>query len=69
MERTPVQSSNIVSVGYDSSVETLEVEFKSGAVYQYFNVPTLLYEQLMCAPSVGAFFNANVRNCFAYSQA
>ena len=39
MNRKPVRSSNISSIGYDSESKTLEIEFHSGGVYQYFNVP------------------------------
>lgn len=67
MQRTPVASSNIASIGYDIGSETLEIEFKSGKAYQYFNVPQLIYEQLMAAPSHGVFFNANIRNIYAES--
>ena len=35
MDRTPVVSSNINSIGYDASSSVLEVEFRSG-LYQYF---------------------------------
>lgn len=69
MERIPVQSSNLVSVGYDTDAEILEVEFKSGAVYQYFNVPQVLHEQMMSAGSVGTFFNGEIRNRFPASKA
>lgn len=65
MDREPVSSSSLVSVGYDPTSEKLEVEFKSGLVYEYYNVPQFVYDQLMQAPSIGAFFNAQVRNSFA----
>lgn len=67
MDRQSVQSSNLVSVGYDPETETLEIEFKGG-VYQYFNVPQFIFEQLMSAPSHGVFFNANIRNAFACAR-
>lgn len=38
MIRQPVSSSNIRSIGYDSKSNTLEIEFHSGGVYQYFGV-------------------------------
>ena len=38
MIRQPVSSSNIRSIGYDSESNTLEIEFHSGGVYQYFGV-------------------------------
>lgn len=37
MNRLPVVSSNIASVGWEDG--TLEVEFNHGAVYQYEHVP------------------------------
>lgn len=41
MNRTPVESSNIKSIGYDQKTETLEVEYKGTgkpAIWQYFEV-------------------------------
>ena len=39
MKRAPVDSSSIATVGYDPASRTLEIEFRDGDVYQYFNVP------------------------------
>ena len=60
MQRTPVSSSNIHSIGYDPHSSVLEVEFNSGDVYQYLNVPKRLYHQLVNAASPGQFLNTNV---------
>lgn len=68
MERIPVASSNLLSVGYDPASETLEVEFRNQGVYQYYNVPQVVHEQLMQAPSIGSFFNANIRYAYAYQR-
>jgi hypothetical protein len=67
MERTPVTSSNVVSIGYDSQAETLEVEFKSG-VYQYYNVPQSIYDQMMVADSIGKFLNVYIKPVYPYSK-
>lgn len=64
MERTPVQSSNLLEIGYDPATETLEVMFKNGGVYQYYNLPQHMYDQLMQAPSHGTFFNNEIRGHF-----
>ena len=61
MEREPVQSSNLWSVGYDPDSQTLEIEFKGGHVYQYFGVPESLYFDLMNAGSKGSFFHHHIR--------
>lgn len=62
MERKSVESSNLASIGYDAENEILEVEFKHGGVYQYFDVPENVYEELMNADSHGIYFSANIRN-------
>ncbi len=61
MNRQPVSSSNISSVGYDERTQTLEVEFHSRAVYQYYGVPTAIFHGLLTAPSVGSYFAVNVK--------
>ena len=68
MEREQVSSSNLVSIGYEPESETLEVEFKTSGVYQYFNVPMFMHERLMTADSVGKFFNAGIKNAYPCSK-
>lgn len=57
MNRTPVRSSNISSVGYDPASRTLEVEFNSGGVYQYSGVPETIYQGFTRAASKGSYFH------------
>ena len=68
MKRTSVRSSNLVSVGYDENSQTLEVEFKEGRVYRYFNVPMSVYIALMAASSVGSYHAANIKEKYKYEQ-
>jgi KTSC domain len=58
MDRHRVDSSNIVSVGWEDGV--LEVEFTKGEVYQYQGVPEHLYMDLLHARSVGKKFAAEI---------
>lgn len=62
MQRVPVESSNIASVGYDGPRYILEIEFADGAVYQYARVPSHLHEAMMQAESKGAFFHRWIRD-------
>ena len=50
------------SVGYDSAQQILEVEFTSGAVYQYLEVPSAIFDELMHAESKGRYFNQEIRD-------
>ena len=68
MEREPVSSSNIASIGYDPDSETLEVEFNTSGIYQYFNVPSFMHERLIMADSVGKFFNAEIKEAYPCSK-
>jgi hypothetical protein len=64
MKREPVESSNIRSVGYDASIERLEIEFANGNVYQYHNVPQQEYDEFMRANSQGRYFALHIRDQF-----
>ena len=68
MERYSVASSNIASIGYDAPSQTLEVEFLSGTIYQYFGVPENMYNELMQAGSKGRFLNTYIKNACGYSR-
>jgi hypothetical protein len=61
MRRLPIQSRSLKSLGYDEEKKILEVEFHSGAVYQYTGVTKELLFKLVKAPSRGRFFNEHIR--------
>ncbi len=61
MQRTRVNSSNIASVGYDSASQTLEIEFTDDSIYQYYRVPTRVYQGLMNASSHGGYLDDHVK--------
>jgi hypothetical protein len=65
MERTPVKSSNVASVGYEESTKTLEVQYKGkpskpGAIYQSYGVEPQTHADLLAAPSIGKFLHENI---------
>ena len=69
MNRTPVSSSNLASVGYQPNIKILEVEFLHGGIYQYSNVPLSVYEGLMAASSHGSYFDQNVKKAgYSYQK-
>lgn len=68
MERKSIISSNLSSIGYDLSSSILEVEFKNGSIYQYFDVPESVYKKLMSAPSIGSYLNKHVKNGYRFKQ-
>ena len=68
MERAPVDSSAVVSVGCDDSRRLLELEYVDGDVYQYCDVPEALHRALLDAPSIGQFVNAKIKGAFRYRK-
>lgn len=68
MNRSPVSSSNIRSIGYNAQLSVLEVEFASGDVYQYFNVPEHLHHELMNASSKGQYLNEYIKFSYRYQK-
>jgi hypothetical protein len=63
-----VASSTIQSMGYDAASSTLEIEFLTGSIYQYYNVPEHIYEQMCAAPSKGQFLHQYIKNAYPYSR-
>jgi hypothetical protein len=64
--RQRLESSCLTTAGYDARTRMLDVEFRHGGVYRYFEVPASVHESLMKAPSKGRFFTAEVRDRFPH---
>jgi hypothetical protein len=65
-----LQSTALRSVSYDEASRALRATFReSGRTYVYQGVPPELYDALLFADSIGAFFNAHIRDRFAYREA
>jgi KTSC domain len=65
VERMPVSSTSVASIGYDGDSRVLEVEFLNGRVYQYVNVPPATHAELMESGSKGRFINQFIKPMFA----
>jgi KTSC domain len=61
-----VQSSLLASVSYDPGESILLLEFCDGAVYQYFDVPAEIHNNLLAAESKGSYFNRRIRDYFQH---
>ena len=61
MNRIPVTSHNIYSIGYDSNSKVLEIEFDTYTVYRYYEVPEDVYDELMASESKGSYFFRKIK--------
>ena len=68
MQRLPVQSSNLKSIGYDLNSKILEIEFHHGGIYQYFDVPSQIYANLLSASSKGQYHASYVKNRYIFKR-
>lgn len=68
LNRTPVSSSMVKSIGYDAESETLEVEFNSGKVYEYFGVANEIHQELMEDGSIGSYLSEAIIDVYPVHQ-
>jgi len=62
VRRNPVDSSSIAAIGYDDRSQILQVEFVTGRVYEYTDVPEFLFRALHASRSKGRYFNQSIRD-------
>ena len=68
MNRVPVRSSNIISIGYEEESQLLEIEFKTGRTYRYSSIPPHVYAALMRSESHGKYFLQYISNTYSYIE-
>lgn len=61
-----IESADLLAVGYDRERSELWARFRTrpNLVYVYFDVPDLVYRELLAAPSHGRFFHARIRDVY-----
>jgi len=61
-EKFFVDSSFIKHLAYDEENNSLLVTFGSGSIWLYKSITMEIYNRLISSPSVGNYFNTNIRN-------
>lgn len=62
------ESSNLTGFGYDEGRSVLTVQFNSGGRYEYYDVPSQVFDQMCAAPSKGSFLASNVKSVYRYAR-
>lgn len=62
MQRRDVSSSMIRSIGYDADNSIVEIEFNSGAVWNYYDFSQAAWHEFESAESHGKYFHINIKN-------
>lgn len=63
-DQTCVLDSSLLASATYSDHATLDLVFRTGAVYRYFAVPARIVEGLCAAPSPAAYFHRQIRPRF-----
>ena len=68
LPQASLDSSSLQSAGYSAEPGTLEITFRSGAIYRYSGVPPHVYQALLDASSKGRYFTAVIRPSFRFER-
>ena len=60
------QSVAVKSFDYDAEKQVLRIEFKNGNIYNYLDVPEKVFYDMKETPSVGKYFNSNIKDKFGF---
>jgi hypothetical protein len=52
------------SVGHDTKSLVLEIEFRTGQIWQYHGVPAKVYRE-MISGSIGSYFQNNIKGFYS----
>lgn len=59
---------NSLDYRIENKIHILDIEFKSGGIYRYFNVPTNIFTNLANAKSRGRYFRENIRDEYIFER-
>ena len=67
-QRVLVESSCVSAIAFSIEKNILHIEFRNGLAYEYFDVPSSLHQDLLSAPSKGAFVTRFIRGRFPFRR-
>lgn len=69
MRLRKIASSHLSAAGYDEKKKILSVQFEGGEIYDYFDVPPAVYQEMLDAqPHPWTAVNRQLRNGFDYRR-
>jgi KTSC domain len=60
------ESSAITRAAYDEDEDTLDIWYKGGDRYRYFDVGAEAFEALLSAPSAGEYVNRHIKEAYRF---
>ena len=68
LKKFPVDSSNLDWIAYDKDKEDLYIQFRSGGLYVYHDVPYNIFDGLLTAGSKGRYHNMKIKWKYKYEK-
>ena len=62
--RKSVACAILAAIGYDTASQTMDLEFRTGAVERLKGVSPAVFAGLRCAPSIGSHYVRHIRGKF-----
>lgn len=62
------KSSRILKMSYIKSKKLLTITFNSGAIYEYYDVPMEVTDDIIQADSLGKYFDKNIKGIYNYRR-
>lgn len=61
-------SSNLRAYKYDKTTMNLDIQFKSGSIYRYLDVPMTVANRLGTEASAGTYFTNNIKSSYSFEK-
>ncbi|MDJ0658892.1 MAG: KTSC domain-containing protein [Crocosphaera sp.] len=69
IEHLPCSSfSHIQAIGYDVTVKILKIDYKSGSIYTYFQVPESIFQTMLTTSNIGKYLNSHIKGNYPYQR-
>jgi lysyl-tRNA synthetase class 2 len=66
--RINMPSTVIRSIEYNAATAVLTIVFIAGTIYEYYDVPAEVYEQLKSYREKGVFYNKQIKNKYRFAR-
>jgi len=63
-----INSTNLKSASYDTISKLLFITFNNGSIYEYYNVPWIVFTKFRMSESQGKFFNSEIGKIYKYKK-
>jgi len=63
-----IKSSNLKFASYNTTSKTLTTTFNNGSIYEYYDVPWIIFTKFRAAESQGKFFNTEIGRNYKYKK-